>query len=99
MSEAARITRKTAEFGSTRRRRNRTFQAVGCTALPALKTGWATRPVPPHEVSASCHPLGCRNRSGPRIWRFYAVSSDRVVPVALAAQRPLGVEVLEQGLG
>ncbi len=28
------------------RRRNRTFQAGGCPALPALKAGWATRPVP-----------------------------------------------------
>src|SRR5918992_1363942 len=28
------------------RRRNRTFQAWGCHALPALKAGWATRPVP-----------------------------------------------------
>src|SRR4051794_25360987 len=36
----------------TRRRRNRTFQAVGCTALPALKAGWATRPLPP-QVGAS----------------------------------------------
>ena len=31
---------------STTRRRNRTFQAGGCPALPVLKTGWATRPVP-----------------------------------------------------
>ena len=31
---------------SATRRRNRTFQAGGCPALPVLKTGWATRPVP-----------------------------------------------------
>jgi hypothetical protein len=31
---------------ATTRRRNRTFQAGGCPALPVLKTGWATRPVP-----------------------------------------------------
>src|SRR5205807_6253416 len=30
----------------TERRRNRTFQAPGYDALPVLKTGWATRPVP-----------------------------------------------------
>jgi hypothetical protein len=28
------------------RRRSRTFQAWGCHALPALKAGWATRPLP-----------------------------------------------------
>jgi transposase len=33
-------------FPATTRRRNRTFQAGGCPALPVLKTGWATRPVP-----------------------------------------------------
>jgi hypothetical protein len=31
---------------ATTRRRNRTFQAGGCPALPVLKTGWATRPLP-----------------------------------------------------
>src|SRR6476646_11792686 len=31
---------------ATERRRNRTFQAWGCHALPVLKTGWATRPLP-----------------------------------------------------
>jgi integrase len=31
------------------RRRNRTFQAWGCHALPVLKTGWATRPMPLHD--------------------------------------------------
>ena len=30
----------------TRRRRNRTFQAVGCTAPLALKARWTTRPLP-----------------------------------------------------
>src|SRR4051794_23038091 len=39
-----------------RRRRNRTFQAVGCTALPALKAGWATRPLPP-QAGASLLPV------------------------------------------
>jgi|SRR5215211_2616016 len=38
-----------AEYASTRRRRNRTFQAVGCTTLPALKAG---------AVRALGHPLG-----------------------------------------
>src|SRR3954453_10133997 len=33
-------------FAATERRRNRTFQPVGCTGLPVLKTGWATRPLP-----------------------------------------------------
>ena len=33
-------------FPATTRRRNRTFQAWDCHALPVLKTGWATRPVP-----------------------------------------------------
>ncbi len=33
-------------FAATTRRRNRTFQAGGCPALPVLKTGWATRPLP-----------------------------------------------------
>ncbi len=35
-----------AAFPATTRRRNRTFQAGGCPALPVLKTGWATRPLP-----------------------------------------------------
>ena len=30
----------------TERRRSRTYPAVGCTALPVLKTGWATGPGP-----------------------------------------------------
>src|SRR5690242_13238256 len=34
-------------FRSARRRRNRTYQATGYAALPVLKTGSATRPVPP----------------------------------------------------
>src|SRR3954470_11418164 len=42
----------------TRRRRNRTFQAVGCTALPALKAGWATRPLPPQAVASLVRVLG-----------------------------------------
>ncbi len=33
-------------LAATTRRRNRTFQAGGCPALPVLKTGWATRPLP-----------------------------------------------------
>ena len=36
---------------STRRRRNRTYQATGYAALPVLKTGSATRPVPPQRQS------------------------------------------------
>jgi hypothetical protein len=36
---------------ATRRRRNRTYQATGYAALPVLKTGSATRPVPPHAQS------------------------------------------------
>ena len=45
----------------TTRRRNRTFQAGGCPALPVLKTGWATRPVPRRG--------GCyeRKRGGARV--------------------------------
>jgi hypothetical protein len=31
---------------ATKRRWNRTIQAGGCPALPALKAGWATRPLP-----------------------------------------------------
>src|SRR3954468_16190735 len=42
----------------TRRRRNRTFQAVGCTALPALKAGWATRPLPPQAEASLLPALG-----------------------------------------
>src|SRR3954447_15456678 len=42
----------------TRRRRNRTFQAVGCTALPALKAGWATRPLPPPAGASLLAVLG-----------------------------------------
>src|SRR5690242_784396 len=38
--------RPAARWRATTRRRNRTFQAGGCPALPVLKTGWATRPVP-----------------------------------------------------
>ena len=38
--------RSPAETPATKRRRNRTFQAGGCPALPVLKTGWATRPLP-----------------------------------------------------
>src|SRR4051794_13200641 len=41
-----------------RRRRNRTFQAVGCTALPALKAGWATRPLPPQAGASLTGGLG-----------------------------------------
>ena len=33
---------------STRRRRNRTYQATGYAALPVLKTGSPTRELPPH---------------------------------------------------
>src|SRR3954452_18937739 len=44
----------------TRRRRNRTFQAVGCTALPALKAGWATRPLPPQDGASLLPALGAR---------------------------------------
>src|SRR4051794_9850091 len=36
-------------FTLTRRRRNRTFQAVGYTALLVLKTRRATRPLPPRR--------------------------------------------------
>jgi hypothetical protein len=35
-----------AAFGSTERRRSRTYRAVGYTTAPVLKTGWATGPVP-----------------------------------------------------
>jgi arsenate reductase len=42
LAELTRLRRRTA----TKRRRNRTFQAPGCDALPVLKTGWATRPLP-----------------------------------------------------
>src|SRR3954447_4563318 len=42
----------------TRRRRNRTFQAVGCTALPALKAGWATRPLPPQDGASLAGAVG-----------------------------------------
>jgi hypothetical protein len=43
----------------TRRRRNRTFQAVGCTALLALKARWATRPLPPRgKRSPGVRPRG-----------------------------------------
>jgi hypothetical protein len=37
---------KSSRFAATERRRSRTFQAPGCDALPVLKTGWATRPLP-----------------------------------------------------
>src|SRR5204863_9588107 len=37
---------KSCESSVAERRRNRTFQPVGCTGLPVLKTGWATRPLP-----------------------------------------------------
>ena len=33
-------------FGSTERRRSRTYPAVGYTTSPVLKTGWATGPMP-----------------------------------------------------
>jgi hypothetical protein len=36
-------------FSATERRWNRTIQAWGCHALPVLKTGWATRPLPLQE--------------------------------------------------
>src|SRR5436305_8987568 len=55
---------------ATTRRRNRTFQAGGCPALPVLKTGWATRPVPrrldrkavvsTEGASSPCAPLSRR---------------------------------------
>src|SRR5207302_1329519 len=35
-----------AGFGSTERRRSRTYPAVGYTTSPVLKTGWATGPMP-----------------------------------------------------
>jgi hypothetical protein len=47
--EAGPKTPKPAEgagFGSTERRRSRTYRAVGCTTAPVLKTGWATGPMP-----------------------------------------------------
>jgi hypothetical protein len=34
---------------TTERRWNRTIQSEGCSDLPVLKTGWATRPLPLHE--------------------------------------------------
>ena len=34
------------EAGLSGAARSRTFQAPGCDALPVLKTGWATRPLP-----------------------------------------------------
>ena len=33
-------------WGRTERRWNRTIQPEGCSGLPVLKTGWATRPLP-----------------------------------------------------
>src|SRR2546425_12500408 len=35
-------------FAATERRWNRTIQPEGCSGLPVLKTGWATRPLPLH---------------------------------------------------
>src|SRR3954452_14155619 len=84
------------QWQRTRRRRNRTFQAVGCTALPALKAGWATRPLPPQvegELIAFAEaPFRIRG------WERRLVSAGEVA-VAVAAQALFGVELLEQGLG
>src|SRR5204863_3767633 len=38
------------------RRRNRTFQAEGCSAPTALKAAWATRPLPLHAADATRRP-------------------------------------------
>jgi len=45
-----------------RRRRNRTFQAMGSIALLALKARWATRPLPPHDASSIYWRLRDRRR-------------------------------------
>src|SRR5215218_747494 len=45
--------RSRAGFRSTERRRNRTFQAEGCSAPTALKAAWATRPLPLHRPDAT----------------------------------------------
>jgi hypothetical protein len=65
------------------RRRNRTFQPVGCTGLPVLKTGWATRPLPLRHSS-------CRHPSSSAIiavvsWRirgsyFESCNCDAICP-------------------
>src|SRR5436190_15253963 len=44
-------------LSQTRRRRNRTFQAVGYTALLALKARRATRPLPPRGKPSPGWPL------------------------------------------
>jgi len=43
MADASRVDRAS----EAERRRNRTYQRMGCMRLPVLKTGSATRPVPP----------------------------------------------------
>ena len=46
LERSDRAEHKKCSFPATTRRRNRTFQAPGYDALPVLKTGWATRPLP-----------------------------------------------------
>ena len=69
----------------TRRRRNRTYQATGYAALPVLKTGSATRPVPPHAQSR----LSARARGAARLARRKPMRDDGLVE-ALHATGPAG---------
>src|SRR3954447_19119664 len=67
-------TRAWSQIRPTERRWNRTIQAEGCSALPVLKTGWATRPLPlrkpvygPLESGKVARVDPCRQRPAARI--------------------------------
>jgi len=62
----------------TERRWNRTIQAEGCSALPVLKTGWATRPLP---LRRRCYePHSRRSDAAPRVQARLAFSVGVNVP-------------------